>query len=200
MIAYLKGSFEFKSPAVLYVNVHGVGYEVFISLHTFTALQHLPEGLVYTYLQIKEDAHTLYGFADLQEKEMFLHLLSVSGIGANTARMMLSATKPDDISRAIINGDTKLLESIKGIGKKTAERTVLELKDKLAKLPNAEALTLGATTGAFGINNKEKDAANALLALGIARNMGEQAVKKAVALLQPDSKVEDIIKKALQLL
>jgi Holliday junction DNA helicase RuvA len=195
MIAYLKGNFEFKSPALLHIDVNGVGYEVFISLNTYTALETKKEGIIYTYLQIKEDAHTLYGFADMAEKEMFVHLLSVSGIGAGTARMMLSAIKPDEISRAIINGNTPLLESIKGIGKKTAERAVLELRDKLSKLPQTETAFTG-----FHVSNKEKDAANALLALGIARNIADQAVKKAIGALGKDDKVEDIIKKALQLI
>jgi holliday junction DNA helicase RuvA len=196
MIAYLKGKLEFRSPAVMVVDVNGVGYEVFISLNTYTALQDKKEGLIHTFLQIKEDAHSLYGFADLPEKEMFIHLISVSGIGAGTARMMLSSMKPTEVNRAIVNGDVKTLESIKGIGKKTAERAVLELKDKLAKSPLVEGIS-----GGFGISSKEKDAANALLALGIARNIADQAVKKAVAVLNDaDSKVEDIIKKALQLI
>lgn len=193
MIAYLKGIFEFKSPAVLYVNVNGVGYEVHISLNTYSALESKKDGLIYTYLQIKEDGHTLYGFADVVEKEMFLHLLSVSGIGAGTARMMLSSLKPEEISRAIVNGETKLLESIKGIGKKTAERAVLELKDKLAKTVLGEIINN--TTLTFS----NKDALNALLALGIARAVAENAVKKASDILPNDAKVEDLIKKALQL-
>lgn len=192
MIAFLKGKFEFKSPAVLYVDVNGVGYEVNISLNTYSTLQNKTEGLVFTFLQIKEDAHTLYGFAETVEKEMFLHLLSVSGIGAMTARMMLSSLKPEEISRAIINGDTKLIESVKGIGKKTAERAVLELKDKLAKTSIGESLNNTSLTFS------NKDALNALLALGISRNMAEQAVSKAANLL-PGAKVEDLIKKALQL-
>ncbi len=195
MIAYLKGTFDFKSAAVLYIDVHGVGYEVFISLHTFTALQQKKEGLVYTYLQIKEDAHTLYGFAELPEKELFLQLISVSGIGANTARMMLSSMRPEEVSRAIANADTRLLESIKGIGKKTAERVVLELKDKLGKTMLQEQIASG-----FGYSNAEKDGVNALIALGIARNIAEQAVKKAIVQLGADALVEDTIKKALQLI
>ncbi len=196
MIAYLKGKFEFKSPAVVHVEVGGVGYEVFISLNTYTALSQKTEGLIYTFLQIKEDGHTLYGFADVIEKEMFGHLLSVSGIGANTARMILSAMKPEEVSRAIVNSDTKLLESIKGIGKKTAERTIVELKDKLAKNNNFESLgSTGATMG----STIDRDALNALLALGIARNMAEQAVKKAAAFMPQPASVQDIIKKALQL-
>jgi holliday junction DNA helicase RuvA len=196
MIAYLKGSFEFKSPAVLHVNVNGVGYEVFVSLHTYSTLQPKNEGLVYTYLQIKEDAHALYGFATLIEKETFLHLISVSGIGANTARMMLSSLKPEEISRAIVNEDVKLLESIKGIGKKTAERCILELREKMAKSGLAENHT--DMTENRGIYFANKDALNALLALGIARNSAENAVKKAAEQLNNDAKVEDLIKKALQ--
>lgn len=197
MIAFLKGEWEFVSPAMMYVNVQGVGYEVHISLNTYSALQQQKQGTVYTYLQVKEDAHTLFGFADLAEKDTFLHLLSVSGIGAGTARMMLSSKTPEEVTRAIVNGDTKTLESIKGIGKKTAERAVLELRDKLAK----QSLTqdpLATTTTSIGFA-ANKDAINALLALGIARNVAEQAVNKAVAVLGADASVENLIKKALQL-
>ncbi len=197
MIAFLTGTWEFVSPALLYIDVQGVGYEVNISLNTFSALQGKKQGKVFTYLQIKEDAHTLFGFADLAEKEMFLHLLSVSGIGAGTARMILSSKTPEEVSRAIINGDTKTLEAIKGIGKKTAERTVLELRDKLAKQSlQADSPLAGWSTQA---NTTNKDALNALLALGIARNVADIAMTKATKLLGEDAKVEDLIKKALQL-
>jgi holliday junction DNA helicase RuvA len=196
MIAYLNGQFEFKSPAVLYINVQGVGYEVFISLHTFSQLEGKKEGRVYTYLRIAEDAHTLYGFATLTEKETFMHLISVSGIGANTARMMLSSLKPEELTRAIINGEVKLLESIKGIGKKTAERCVLELREKLAKANLAEPSLEAGVAVAIPAN---RDALNALVALGIARNVADNAVNKAIQQLGADAKVEDIIKKALQL-
>jgi Holliday junction DNA helicase RuvA len=196
MIAYLRGKLEFKSPALLYVDVNGVGYEVHISLHTYSALQQKKEGQVFIYLQVKEDAHTLYGFADGVEKELFLHLISVSGIGAGTARMMLSSMRPEEVSKAIVNGDTKQLESIKGIGKKTAERAILELKDKLAKAGLAE---IAEKTGGIGWNTANKDGINALLALGIARNVAEQAMKKAIEQL-PNGTVEDLIKKALQLI
>ncbi len=196
MIAFLKGAFEFKSPTVLYVNVNGVGYEVFISLHTYSSFEGKKEGTIFTHLQIKEDAHTLFGFATLLEKEVFLHLISVSGIGAGTARMMLSSLKPEEVSKAIINGDVKFLESIKGIGKKTAERCVLELKDKLAKAGLGDINTETGNTNLYFAN---KDALNALLALGIARNVAENAVKKASEIIGNNAKVEDVIKKALQL-
>src|SRR4029077_7698103 len=133
MFAYLDGKFVFKSPAMVHVDVNGVGYEVQISLNTFSKIQTLEKGILYTTLLIREDAHILYGFFDRAEKDMFLHLISVSGVGASTARMMLSYMKPDDISKAILQGDSKTLEMVKGIGKKTAERLVIELRDKLAK-------------------------------------------------------------------
>ena len=121
MIAYLKGEFVHKSPAAVQVEVNGVGYEVQISLNTYSKIQHLKNGILHTSLLIREDAHILYGFFELAEKEMFQHLLSVSGIGASTARVMLSYMKPDELARAIVQGDTRTLEGIKGIGKKTAE-------------------------------------------------------------------------------
>src|SRR5687768_1338334 len=129
MIAFIRGNFVLKTPALIHVEAQGVGYELHISLHTFTQVQHLEKGLLYTYLHIREDAHTLYGFAETEEKELFLMLLSVSGVGAATARMMLSSMKPAEINRAILQGNAKQLESIKGIGRKSAERIILELRD-----------------------------------------------------------------------
>ncbi|MGZ5190463.1 MAG: Holliday junction branch migration protein RuvA, partial [Flavisolibacter sp.] len=135
MIAFLKGKFERKTPSYVHVDVNGVGYEVQISLHTYSRIQDLGEGILQTHLIIREDAHIIFGFFDVSEKEIFLQLLSVSGVGANTARMMLSYMKPEELTRAIIQGNVKQLEAIKGIGKKTAERIVLELRDKLSKQP-----------------------------------------------------------------
>ncbi len=134
MLAYLSGKFSYKNPAVVYVDVQGIGYEVNISLNTYSHIQKLTEGRLYTYLQIKEDAHTLYGFFDSLEKEMFVLLISVSGVGAATARMMLSNMQPSEISKAIMQNNAGVLESVKGIGRKTAERLVLELRDKISKL------------------------------------------------------------------
>src|SRR5688572_30175208 len=136
MIAYLKGDFVHKSPAVVHVDVNGVGYEVQISLHTYTKIQSLDKGQLFTSLLIREDAHILYGFFDIAEKEIFMQLIGVSGIGASTARVMLSYMKPEELVRAIVSGDTRTLESVKGIGRKTAERLVVELRDRLARQPN----------------------------------------------------------------
>ena len=193
MIAYLKGDFVHKSPAVVHVDVNGVGYEVLISLHTYSKIQNLDKGILQTALLIREDAHILYGFFDLAEKEMFLHLISVSGVGASTARVMLSYMKPDELASAIIQGDTKTLEGIKGIGKKSAERLVVELRDKLAKQP------LDSNISPLKNNTLQQDALNTLTALGIARQQAGQAIEKTIA-ANPNLSVEELIKLALRTL
>jgi len=172
--------------------VSGVGYEVNISLNTYTHIERLDEGKLFTYLQVKEDAHTLYGFFDLTEKEMFTLLISVSGVGASTARMMLSGMKSEEIKNAIMMKHTSVLESVKGIGKKTAERIVLELKDKISKIS-----TTAAGFASVG-NTLEQDALNALVALGISRPAGEQAIKKVVISEPSINILESLIKKALK--
>ena len=192
MYAYLQGKLTYKSPAQVYVDVNGIGYEVNISLNTYSHIQNLEEGKLYTYLQVKEDGHVLYGFFDRQEKEMFVMLIGVSGIGAATARMMLSSLKPEEVSRAIVQSNVTLLESVKGIGKKTAERLVLELKDKVGKM------SLDASISRQKGNSLEQDALNALVALGISRTQAEQSIQKVI-LAQPSvSLLEDLIKKALK--
>jgi Holliday junction DNA helicase RuvA len=192
MIAYLSGKFSYKNPAVVYVDVQGIGYEVNISLNTYSHIQKLTEGKLYTYMQVKEDAHTLYGFFDTMEKEMFVMLISVSGVGAATARMMLSNMKPAEISKAIMQNNAAVLESVKGIGRKTAERLVLELKDKMSKLT-----TIAPGDTSVG-NTLEQDALNALVALGIARPFAEQAIKKVVISEPATHTLEELIKKALK--
>ncbi len=192
MIAYLKGDFVNKSPASVNVDVNGVGYDVQISLNTYTKIQNLDKGLLHTILLIREDAHILYGFFDRAEKEIFLQLISVSGVGASTARVMLSYMKPDELAKAIIQGDTRTLEGVKGIGKKTAERMVLELRDKLAKHP------LDLNISPLKNNTLYQDTLNALTALGISRPFAEQAISK-VFKAEPDIvSIEDLIKKSLK--
>ncbi|MEP6748783.1 MAG: Holliday junction branch migration protein RuvA [Bacteroidota bacterium] len=194
MIAFVKGNFVQKTPAVVFVDVNGVGYEVQISLNTYSSIQPLQHGMLHTYLHIREDAHVLYGFFDLKEKELFIQLIAVNGIGAATARIMLSSMKPDEISRAIVQGNVKLLESIKGIGKKTAERVVLELRDKLSKQVN------DINIASLVNNTLEHDALNALLALGIGRQAAEQALKKVLSASPAGEKIETIIKQALKII
>lgn len=192
MYAYLQGKFTFKNPAQVYVDVNGVGYEVNISLNTYTHIQQLNEGRLFTYLQVKEDGHVLFGFFDKGEKEMFVQLISVSGVGAATARMMLSSQKPEEISRAIVQGNVKLLESIKGIGKKSAERLVLELRDKMAKMPVEGELP------APGSNSLRQDALNALVALGISKPMADASLQKTIKAEPSINNLEELIKKALK--
>ena len=194
MFAYLEGKFVYKSPALVHVDVNGVGYELQISLNTFSKIQNLEKGILQTCLLIREDAHILYGFFDKTEKDLFLNLISVSGVGATTARMMLSYMKTDEIIRAIVAGDSHGLEKIKGIGKKTAERLVLELRDKLAKQP------LDTNISAMKNNTLHSDALNALMALGIARNVADQAIQRVSQSDPSLTSLEDVIKKALKTL
>ena len=194
MFAYLDGKFVYKNPAMVHVDVNGVGYEVQISLNTFSRIQGLEKGILHVCLLVREDAHILYGFFDRSEKEMFLNLISVSGIGASTARMMLSYMKPEEITRSIVHGDTHALEQVKGVGKKTAERLVLELKDKLAKQP------LGTNISAMNNNTLHADALNALMALGIVRNIADQAIQRVMQSDPSQTSLEDVIKKALKTL
>lgn len=192
MYAYLQGKFTFKNPAQVYVDVNGVGYEVNITLNTYTHIQQLNEGKLFTYLQVKEDGHVLFGFFDRGEKEMFVQLISVSGVGAATARMMLSSLKPEEISRAIVQGNVKLLESIKGIGKKSAERLVLELRDKMGKV------TVDGDFPASAGNSFQQDALNALMALGISKPMAEASLQKTIKADPSINNLEELIKKALK--
>jgi len=192
MYAYLQGKFSYKSPAQVYIDVHGVGYEVNISLTTYSSIQNISEGKLFTYLQIKEDGHTLYGFFEKEEKEMFVLLIGVSGIGAATARLMLSNLIPAEIVKAIQQGNIKLIESVKGIGKKTAERLVLELKDKVSKHPSITGIVLPQG------NRLQQDALNALIALGINKNQAEQSIQKVILAEPSVTHLEDLIKKALK--
>jgi holliday junction DNA helicase RuvA len=192
MIAFVSGKFITKLPSQVIVDVNGVGYELQISLNTYSAISNSESGKLYTYLHITENAHTLYGFFDTGEKDLFLQLISVSGVGASTARVMLSGLKPDEIIKAVIQNNTKQLESIKGIGRKTAERIVLELKDKLGRQQTDKP---GAS---YLMNTPEADALNALIALGIQKNNAEAALKKVISPENNKLTLENIIKLALK--
>lgn len=194
MIAYLNGKLAYKSPALVHLDVNGVGYEVQISLHTWSHIQKLEVCKLLTFVHIKEDAHTMYGFFEDSERSMFLQLISVSGIGASTARMMLSSLHPDDIQRAILMENEKMLEGVKGIGAKTAKRLILELKDKMKKHNKEDVLHLSVTSH----NTIQDDALNALVTLGIARNMAEQAVQRVLKAEPQLNELEVLIKKSLK--
>ena len=133
MITYIKGDIAFKSPTYIIMEANGIGYRVNISLNTYSALEKVNKGKILTYLLVREDAQTLYGFATDAERGLFMHLISVSGVGANTAQVMLSSMTPDEIRAAIIGEQLAILTKIKGIGTKTAKRIILDIKDKLAK-------------------------------------------------------------------
>lgn len=193
MIAYVNGKFINKSPAKVIVDVNGVGYDVNISLNTYEAISTKEIGLLYTYLQITENAQTLFGFADIKEKEMFMHLISISGIGASTARMMLSSMKPAEIAKFIVQSSVNDLVRIKGIGKKTAELLVVGLRDKLGSFLNET----NSLTKINTLNPTAVDAIEALIALGINKPMAEKAVNK-VLLSSENLEVQDIIKQALK--
>jgi holliday junction DNA helicase RuvA len=184
MIAFVEGNFMHKSPACTIVNVQGVGYEVNISLYTYDKIHQLDKGRLLTYHKVSEDSQALYGFADEVEKNIFILLISINGVGPNTARVMLSGMAPSEIAQAIANGDVKTLERVKGIGAKTAQRIVLELREKISKLNLNIELNNNA-----GSNNLKTDALNGLISLGIARNTATDAINKA---LKQNENVEDV--------
>ena len=196
MIAFVRGKFAVKTPARVVVDVNGVGYDLQISLNTYAAISNVESGQLHTYLHITENAQTLFGFADIAEKELFLQLISVSGVGAATARMMLSGMRPDEIVRAIVQGEARQLEQIKGIGKKSAERLVLELRDKLSKMNVANN-----PNGGFALTNKNtphQDAVQALVSLGIQKVVAEKAVDKTIQAEGAEMSLESLIKAALK--
>lgn len=191
MIAHIQGKLVEKNPTEVVIDCNGVGYSVSISLHTYGLLPSSDFLKLYTFLLIKEDSHSLFGFVEKSEREIFKLLLSVSGIGANTARTMLSSLEPKQIINAIASGDVAVIQSIKGIGAKTAQRAIIELKDKVLKLYDIEEVSLMS-------NNTNKDEAlSALEVLGFVRKTAEKVVDKIVS-STPDATVENIIKQALK--
>jgi len=191
MIAHIQGKLVEKTPTDVVIDCGGVGYHIHISLHTYALL---PQGdfvKLYTYLQIKEDAHSLFGFVEKSERELFKLLLSVSGIGASIARTMLSSLDPKQIIQALAVGDLATIQSIKGIGLKTAQRAILDLKDKVAKVYQIDDVSLA-------LNNTNKDEAlSALEVLGFNKKMAEKVMDKLVK-ESPEASVEALIKLALK--
>ncbi len=191
MITHLTGKLVEKNPTHLIVECSGVGYFVNISLHTFSKISDSENIQIYTHLQVKEDSHTLFGFAEKSEREIFRLLLSVSGIGSSTARTMLSSMSPGQIRDAIAGGDVPAIQAIKGIGAKTAQRVILDLRDKILKVYNIDEVSVNS-------NNTNKDEAlSALEVLGFARRQAEKVVDKVIS-QDPTLSVEDIIKLSLK--
>jgi len=192
MYAYIDGKLVFKNAAYVVVDAGGVGYHINISLNTYSKLENAERCKLFTWLHVKEDAHTLYGFADEGERRLFLHLISITGIGPNTGRMMLSSITPEEIQNAIISGNVSLIQRIKGIGPKSAQRIILELQDKLRK---EGADTLSVTP----LNKTAKDEAlSALVMLGFARNAVEKVLEQEINKNSGELTVEQLIKSALK--
>jgi Holliday junction DNA helicase RuvA len=191
MIAHIQGKLVEKNPTEVVIDCGGVGYQINISLHTYSLLPSTDQIKLFTYLQIKEDAQTLFGFFEKSEREIFKMLLSVSGIGASIARTMLSSLEPKQIIQAIASGDVGTVQSIKGIGVKTAQRVILDLQDKVLKLYDLDEVSMV-------LNNTNRDEAlSALEVLGFVRKSSEKVVEKIIK-EDPDASVESIIKKALK--
>jgi Holliday junction DNA helicase RuvA len=193
MIAHLQGKLVEKNPTQVVIDCGGVGYHVNISLHTYSLLPATDFIKLFTHLQIKEDAHTLFGFVEKSEREIFKLLLSVSGIGASIARTMLSSLDPKQITNAIASGDVIIIQSIKGIGSKTAQRVILDLKEKVLKLYDLDEVSMSQS------NTNRDEALSALEVLGFVRKTSERIVEKIIK-EDPDSSVESIIKRALKIL
>ena len=191
MIAHIHGKLVEKTPTHLIIDCGGVGYHINISLHTYSLLPNTDFIKVYTYLQIKEDAHTLFGFVEKSEREIFKLLLSVSGIGSSIARTMLSSLDPKQVINAIASSDVVTIQSVKGIGSKTAQRVILDLKEKVLKLYDLDEVSMSQS------NTNRDEALSALDVLGFVRKSSEKIVEKIVK-EDPEASVESIIKKALK--
>ncbi|MBN2868652.1 MAG: Holliday junction branch migration protein RuvA [Flavobacteriaceae bacterium] len=191
MITHIQGKLVEKNPTDVVIDCNGVGYLLNISLHTYSQIPDQEALKLYTHLQVREDAHTLFGFASLAEREVFRLLISVSGIGANTARTMLSSLTPKQIREGIATDDVALIQSIKGIGAKTAQRVIIDLKDKILKIYDIDEVSVKES------NTNKEEALSALEVLGFAKKQAEKVIDKIVA-QQPDANVETIIKLALK--
>ena len=191
MIDYIKGTITQITPAFVVIETGGIGYFINISLTTFSKLEGKSELKMMVHEVIREDAHQLYGFADQEERDIFRHLISVSGVGASTARMMLSSLSPAEIEKSIISSDADLLKSVKGIGLKTAQRIIVDLRDKIGKLTGSGEIF------AFADNTRRDEALSALVMLGFAKGAVSKVLDKIVR-EEKDLTVEEMIKRALK--
>lgn len=196
MIEYIKGELTEITPAMAVIECNGLGYGINVSLNTYSAIQGKKEVKLYIYESIREDAYILYGFATKQERELFLLLISVSGIGGNTARMILSALTPSELCNVISSGNDKLLKTVKGIGLKTAQRIIVDLKDKISTTDIGTSTTL-APVSITANNEIYEEAIAALTMLGFAQAPSQKVVA-AILKEEPDAAVEKVIKLALK--
>ncbi len=194
MYAFIEGSIDSLNPASAVINCKGVGYNIAISLNTYSLIKEKTECRLLTHLVVREDAQMLFGFANEDERMLFRHLISVSGVGANTARLILSSLTPSDVSEAIINAKVGTLQRVKGIGGKTAQRIIIDLKDKLVKDVGIKEI-LGTTH-----NTNKEEALSALTLLGFNRNLAEKTVDKIIQDEGSSITVEQLIKSALKIM
>ncbi|HSL85632.1 MAG TPA: Holliday junction branch migration protein RuvA [Bacteroidales bacterium] len=191
MIDYIKGTIAGLTPACLTIETGGIGYFVNISLTTFSKLEEKKDHKILIHEVIREDTHQLFGFADSEERDMFRHLISVTGVGAGTARMMLSSLSPGEVGKAIMSSDVNILKNVKGIGLKTAQRIIVDLKDKVGKHTGTGEIF------AFADNTRREEALSALVMLGFARSAVTKILDN-ITREEKDLSVEDLIKKALK--
>lgn len=194
MIAYLNGTITHKTPMFIYVDCNGVGYHVNISLNTYTRLEKLEKIKIFTYLNVKEDEQSLFGFFDDDERALFILLISVSGVGVNTARVILSYMTPEEVRTAIIHENAVALGKVKGIGPKTAKRIILDLKDKVIKETGSEQVILLSPES----NTIRNEALSALIALGFPKPVVEKQIKTVLEKNPNIEQVEDLIKQVLK--
>lgn len=194
MIDFVKGKLAYKDPAYVVIDVNGIGYNIGISLNTFSAIGANENIKLHTYFHVKEDIQALYGFYEANEREIFKALISISGIGPKSALIVLSTLSPEELKHAILMEDSKTIQSVKGIGAKTAQRVVLELKDKVGKLEAQGSLNISPNT----YNTTKYEALSALTTLGIAKTSAEKAIDKFLKQAGGDASVEEIIKAVLK--
>ena len=195
MIAYLQGKFTEMDPTKVIIDVNGVGYEVKISLTTFSDIKEKKEGKLQTHLQVKEDSHTLYGFSEFSEKKRFLDLLSISGVGPSTGLMILSSLSAEELQYAIVHDQVKVIQGVKGIGLKTAQRIILELKDKMKK---EGLLDKSIELSKLPDNTLFDEALSALTTLGISKPMAEKNIRSILKSNGNSIELEELIKQALK--
>ncbi len=195
MIAFVEGKIEHKDPSSVIISTAGIGYQIFISLYTYSAIKEQEQCRLHTYFHVKEDVQALYGFSEMTEKLTFTHLLSVSGVGANTALVILSTLAPLELKTAILMDDVKTIQGVKGIGAKTAQRIILELKDKIKK----EGINVDEENSSVGIDNSAKEEALlALTTLGIPKINAEKSIARVLRKEGTNISVEELIKQALK--
>ncbi len=195
MIAFIEGKIAEKDPTFVIIDINGVGYEMKISLTTYTTIKEKDSYKLHTYLHVREDAQILFGFAEKEEKKLFLNLISISGVGPNTGLMVLSSLSATEIKAAIVNGDAKTIQSVKGIGAKTAQRIILELRDKIAKEFDGETMQVFPSNTH---NTIREEALSALVTLGFNKNVAEKSIDRVLKNSKEPVSLEELIKLTLK--